>query len=403
MSEWVYEARTRAGDLQTGIMEADTKEAVQSRLRARQLNPVKVRKKGRDLKLSIGVGVSSKELVVFVRQFATMIDAGLPLVQCLDILSSKGENKNLNRILKEVKEYVEQGGTFSEGLSKHPKLFDELFVNLVRAGEMGGILDMILNRLAVYIEKRVKLQRQVRGAMVYPTAILLVAIIVIVVMLTWVIPSFKGMFAEFGGEEGLPALTQLVIAASEGFISNIVWIALGGALVVGGFAYSYRTPVGKFFYHRLLLVLPILGPVMRKISVARFTRTLGTLLAAGVPILDALDVVRKSAGNVVIEKAIAETADRIREGRTMAEPLMETKVFPPMVVQMIGVGEQTGALDTMLNKIADFYEEEVDIAVAALTSLLEPLMMVFIGGIVGVILIAMYLPIFSIAGKVSAE
>ena len=403
MSEWVYEARTRAGDLQTGTMEADTKEAVQSRLRARQLNPVKIRKKGRDLKLSIGVGVSSKELVVFVRQFATMIDAGLPLVQCLDILSSKGENQNLNRILKEVKEYVEQGGTFSEGLSKHPKLFDELFVNLVRAGEMGGILDMILNRLAVYIEKRVKLQRQVRGAMVYPTAILLVAIIVIVVMLTWVIPSFKGMFAEFGGEEGLPALTQLVIAASEGFISNIVWIALGGALVVGGFAYSYRTPVGKFFYHRLLLVLPILGPVMRKISVARFTRTLGTLLAAGVPILDALDVVRKSAGNVVIEKAIAETADRIREGRTMAEPLMETKVFPPMVVQMIGVGEQTGALDTMLNKIADFYEEEVDIAVAALTSLLEPLMMVFIGGIVGVILIAMYLPIFSIAGKVSAE
>ena len=403
MSEWVYEARTRAGDLQTGIMEADTKEAVQSRLRARQLNPVKIKKKGRDLKLSIGVGVSSKELVVFVRQFATMIDAGLPLVQCLDILSSKGENKNLNRILKDVKEYVEQGGTFSEGLSKHPKLFDELFVNLVRAGEMGGILDMILNRLAVYIEKRVKLQRQVRGAMVYPIAILLVAIIVIVVMLTWVIPSFRGMFAEFGGEEGLPALTQLVIAASEGFVSNIVWIVLGAGLVAGAFVYSYRTPVGKFFYHRLLLLLPVLGPVMRKISVARFTRTLGTLLAAGVPILDALDVVRKSAGNVVIEKAIAETTDRIREGRTMAEPLMETNVFPPMVVQMIGVGEQTGALDTMLNKIADFYEEEVDIAVAALTSLLEPLMMVFIGGIVGVILIAMYLPIFSIAGKVSAE
>ncbi|MEM7139322.1 MAG: type II secretion system F family protein [Myxococcota bacterium] len=403
MAEWVYEARTRAGEVQTGIIEADTKEAVQSRLRARQLNPVKIKKKGRELKLALGTGVTSKELVVFTRQFATMIDAGLPLVQCLDILSSRGENKNLNTILKDVKDYVEQGGTFSEGLARHPKLFDELFVNLIRAGEMGGILDTILNRLAVYIEKRVKLARQVRGAMVYPIAIFFVAVIVVVVMLAWVIPSFKGMFSEFGGEDSLPALTQLVISASEGFLSNIVWIVLGAAGLVFGILWIYRQPAGKHFFHRTLLVLPVLGPVMRKISVARFTRTLGTLLAAGVPILDALDVVKKSAGNVVVEGAIQETSDKIREGRTMAEPLMETNVFPPMVVQMIGVGEQTGALDTMLNKIADFYEEEVDVAVAALTSLLEPLMMVFIGGIVGTILIAMYLPIFSIAGKVNAE
>ena len=401
MAEWVYEARTRAGEVQTGIIEADSKEAVQSRLRARQLNPVKIKKKGRELKLSLGTGVTSKELVIFTRQFATMIDAGLPLVQCLDILSTRGENKALNAILKDVKDYVEQGGTFSDGLARHPKLFDELFVNLVRAGEMGGILDTILNRLAGYIEKRVKLARQVRGAMVYPTAIFFVAVIVVVVMLAWVIPSFKGMFAEFGGEDSLPTLTKIVIAASEGFLSNLHWILLVTGSVVFAVTWIYRQPAGKHFFHRSLLVLPILGPVMRKISVARFTRTLGTLLSAGVPILDALDVVKKSAGNVVVEGAIQETSNKIREGRTMAEPLMETNVFPPMVVQMIGVGEQTGALDTMLNKIADFYEDEVDVAVAALTSLLEPLMMVFIGGIVGVILISMYLPIFSIAGQVS--
>jgi type IV pilus assembly protein PilC len=401
MAEWVYEARTRAGEVQTGIIEADSKEAVQSRLRARQLNPVKIKKKGRELNLSLGTGVTSKELVIFTRQFATMIDAGLPLVQCLDILSTRGENKALNAILKDVKDYVEQGGTFSDGLARHPKLFDELFVNLVRAGEMGGILDTILNRLAGYIEKRVKLARQVRGAMVYPTAIFFVAVIVVVIMLAWVIPSFKGMFAEFGGEDSLPTLTKIVIAASEGFLSNLHWILLVTGSVVFAVTWIYRQPAGKHFFHRSLLVLPILGPVMRKIAVARFTRTLGTLLSAGVPILDSLDVVKKSAGNVVIEGAIQETSNKIREGRTMAEPLMETNVFPPMVVQMIGVGEQTGALDTMLNKIADFYEDEVDVAVAALTSLLEPLMMVFIGGIVGVILISMYLPIFSIAGQVS--
>ncbi|MBX3247434.1 MAG: type II secretion system F family protein [Myxococcales bacterium] len=402
MAEWVWEAKARNGETRKGIMEAETMDLVQSRLRAQQLNPVKVKKKPKEINIVIGSPVSEKELVIFTRQFATMIDAGLPLVQCLDILAAQGDNKIFNKILKDVKGYVEQGGTFSEALRKHPKVFDDLYVNLVAAGELGGILDTILQRLAVYIEKRVKLKRQVKSALVYPSAIFVVAIAVIVVMLTWVIPAFQGMFAEFGGEDQLPGITKFVISISEGFLDNALWIILAIGSVVTGIGYSYRTPKGKRFWHKLLLTAPILGPVMRKIAVARFTRTLGTLLSSGVPILDAMNIVGRAAGNVIVEQAIKDTADRIREGRTMAEPLMETKVFPPMVVQMIGVGEQTGALDTMLNKIADFYEDEVDVAVAALTSLLEPLMMVFIGGIVGVILIAMYMPIFEIAGKVQA-
>ena len=403
MAEWIWEARSRTGETRKGTMEADSAELVQTRLRAQQLNPVKVRKKPKEINITFGSPVKPAELVIFVRQFATMIDAGLPLVQCLDILSTQGENKQFNKILKDIKTYVEQGGTFSEALRKHPKVFDDLFVNLVAAGEMGGILDTILHRLAVYIEKRVKLARQVRGALVYPVAILLVAVLVIIVMLTWVIPAFREMFAEFGGEDQLPGLTKFVINISEGFISNIGVIITLVIGLVAGVTYSYRNPKGKRFWHKLLLTLPVIGPVIRKIAVARFTRTLGTLLGSGVPILDAMDIVSKASGNVIVEEAISNTADRVREGRTMAEPLMATGVFPPMVVQMIGVGEQTGALDNMLNKIADFYEEEVDVAVAALTSLLEPMMMVFIGGIVGVILIAMYMPIFEIAGKVQAE
>ncbi len=403
MAEFVYEARARTGETRKGIMEAESVEAVQNRLKAQNLAPVKVKKKPTEIHISIGSPVSDKELVVFTRQFATMIDAGLPLVQCLDILSGQGDNKQFNKILKEVKGYVEQGGTFSEALRKHPKVFDELYVNLVAAGEMGGILDTILARLAVYIEKRVKLKRQVRGAMIYPSIILVVAIGVLFVLLTWVIPSFQAMFSDFGGEDALPGVTKLVIGMSEAFVGNIVWIILVIVGSVVGVISSYRTKGGKEFWHRFLLTVPVLGPVMRKIAVARFTRTLGTLLASGVPILDAMAIVAKSAGNVVVEKAVTATADRIREGRTMAEPLMETKVFPSMVVQMIGVGEQTGALDQMLNKIADFYEEEVDVAVAALTAMLEPIMLVVVGGMVGFMLIAMYLPIFSIAGQVQQE
>jgi len=401
MAEFTWEARARTGEVRKGVMEAADAAMVENRLRAQQLHPVKVKKKPKEINITIGSPVSEKDLVVFTRQFATMIDAGLPLVQCLEILSAQGENKHFNKVLKDVKSSVEQGATFSDSLRRHPKVFDELFVNLVHAGEMGGILDTILNRLAVYIEKRVKLKRQVRGAMVYPTAVLLVAIAVLFVLLTWVIPAFQDMFQDFGGEDALPGLTQLVISISEGFVGNLLWIFLVTFALVGGVVYSYRTKGGKQFWHRLFLTAPIIGPVMRKIAVARFTRTLGTLLSSGVPILDSMNIVSKASGNVIVEAAIRQTAERIREGRTMAEPLMETKVFPSMVVQMIAVGEQTGALDQMLNKIADFYEDEVDVAVAALTSLMEPLMMVFIGGIVGFILIAMYLPIFSLAGQVS--
>lgn len=403
MAEWVWEAKGRNGETRKGTMEAETAELVQSRLRAQQLNPVKVKKKPKEIHISFGAPVSEKELVVFTRQFATMIDAGLPLVQCLEILSSQGDNKQFSQIQKDIKAYVEGGGTFSDALKRHPKVFDNLYVSLVAAGEMGGILDTILQRLSVYIEKRVKLKRQVKGAMVYPIGVLCVAIVVIIVMLTWVIPAFQNMFAEFGGEDSLPGLTKMVINMSEWFLGNALWIFLAVAGLVTGVTYHYRTKSGRRFWHKLFLKMPVIGPVIRKIAVARFTRTLGTLLGSGVPILDAMNIVGQASGNVIIEEAIQKTADRIREGRTMAEPLMETNVFPSMVVQMIGVGEQTGAMDTMLNKIADFYEDEVDVAVAALTSLLEPMMMVFIGGIVGVILIAMYMPIFEIAGKVQAN
>ncbi|MFW6086518.1 MAG: type II secretion system F family protein [Myxococcota bacterium] len=403
MSEWVWEARSAAGELRKGTMEAENADLVQSRLRSQKLNPVKVKKKPREINIQFGSPVSERDLVVFTRQFATMIDAGLPLVQCLEILSSQGENKAFRDILRDVKGHVEQGATFSDSLARHPKVFDSLFVNLVAAGEMGGILDTILQRLATYIEKRSKLKRQVRSAMVYPTGVLVVAIGVVTLMMAWVIPSFQEMFKDFGGEDQLPGLTKLVISISEGFLTMGPYLFLGAIVAGAGLTYSYRTKGGKRFWHRLMLTTPIMGPVMRKIAVARFTRTLGTLLSSGVPILDAMSIVGRSAGNVVVEQAITDTSDKVREGRTMAEPLMETGVFPPMVVQMIGVGEQTGALDTMLNKIADFYEDEVDAAVAGLTSLLEPLMMVVIGGIVGFILIAMYMPIFEIAGKVKVE
>jgi type IV pilus assembly protein PilC len=403
MQEWVWEARARSGETKKGVMEAENEAAVQKRLNAQNLTPVKVKKKPREIEIYLGAPVSQQELVVFTRQFATMIDAGLPLVQCLDILANTGENKFMQRTLRDVKGNVEQGATFSESLKRHPRVFDALYVNLVAAGETGGILDTILTRLAVYIEKRVKLVAQVRKALVYPTAVIIIAIVVLGVLLGFVIPSFQNMFREFGSDGELPGLTQLVISLSDGFLAN--WYIFA-AILIGSFfgiTYSYRTKGGREFWDRLMLNVPIIGPVLRKIAVARFTRTLGTLLSSGVPILDALEIVGKASGNVVIEAAIKRTSDRIREGRTMAEPLAETNVFPAMVVQMIGVGEQTGALDQMLNKIADFYDEEVDLAVAAMTSLIEPILMVVVGGMVGTMLIAMYLPIFDIAGKIQAE
>jgi type IV pilus assembly protein PilC len=405
MAEFVWEARGRTGEVRKGTMEAESEGAVQNRLRAQQLSPTKVKKKGFEFKLDmqIGGGVEPKDLVKFIRQFATMIDAGLPLVQCLDILANQEPNKFFQTTLRDIKSTVEQGATFSDALRRHPKVFDDLFVNLVQAGEVGGILDTILNRLAVYIEKRVKLARQVRGALAYPIAVILIMIVVMTVLMTFVIPAFEGMFAEFGAKDALPTLTKMVIAASKTFVSYLpLTIIVGVGLVVLG-TYTYRTPRGKRFVHRLILKLPILGPVLQKIAVARFTRTLGTLLGSGVPILDALEIVAKTAGNVIVEEGLLFTRARISEGKNMAEPLGEIKVFPGMVVQMVAVGEQTGALDTMLNKIADFYEEEVDVAVAALTALLEPALMVMVGAMVGVVLVSMYLPIFDLAGKIKAE
>jgi type IV pilus assembly protein PilC len=401
MAEWVWEARARTGEMRKGAMEADNEEAVEVRLRQQQLTPTKVKKKPREFKLpQFGSGVDTKDLVTFTRLFATMIDAGLPIVQCIDILQGQTENKVFADVLKDVKSSVEQGSTFSDSLRRHPKVFDPLYTNLVQAGEVGGILDTILNRLAVYNEKNMKLKRQVRGAMVYPSVVLFVFMAVMVILLGFVIPSFKNVFKDLGSSDELPALTQGVISLSEFFVHNVIFFILGLiAAIVAGVQF-YKNPRGKKMVHATMLRLPIIGNVLRKIAVARFTRTLGTLLSSGVPILDALEIVAKTAGNVIVEEGILYTRLRISEGKNMAGPLTETNIFPPMVVQMVGVGEQTGALDAMLSKIADFYEEEVDVAVGALTSLIEPAMMVGIGGTVGVVLIAMYLPIFSIAGKI---
>lgn len=403
MAEYAWEARARSGELRKGIMEADDEGAVNARLRQQQLNPVKVKRR-LAFRFNFGSGVATKDLVTFTRLFATMIDAGLPLVQCLDILASQQTNKNFGAVLKDVKDAVEQGSTFSDALARHPKVFDHLFVNLVHAGEVGGILDTIMNRLSVYLEKRQKLVRQVRGALVYPSIVIVIAAGVMTVLLTFVIPAFENMFKDFGGgKENLPKLTQVVVAISHGFVTFLPVIVLGAVGLAAAVVYTYRNPAGKRMFHRAMLTAPVIGNVMRKIAVARFTRTLGTLLQSGVPILDALEICAKTSGNVIIESAIMYVRQRISEGKNMAEPLIETKVFPDMVVQMIGVGEQTGALDQMLNKVADFYEEETDIAVAAMTSALEPIMMVGVGGMVGVVLIAMYLPIFSLAGNIKAD
>jgi type IV pilus assembly protein PilC len=404
MAEFTWEARGRTGELRAGTMVAENAEAVNTRLRKQNLNPVKVKKKPISLSIQFGTGVDTKDLVTFTRLFATMIDAGLPLVQCLDILASQQPKPAFANVLKDIKSSVEGGSTFSDALRKHPKIFDALFVNLIQAGETGGILDNILGRLSIYLEKRQKLVRQVKGALSYPTIVFFIAMGVMAVMLTFVIPAFEGMFAEFGGgKDNLPALTRFMVALSHGFIT---YLPLTVLLVIGmatGFTYMLKTPQGRKGFDTVLLKLPVLGNVLQKISVARFTRTLGTLLQSGVPILDALEICAKTAGNVRIEQGIMHVRQCISEGQSMAEPLTEAKVFPEMVVQMIGVGEQTGALDQMLNKIADFYEEETDIAVASMTSMLEPIMMVGIGGMVGVVLVSMYLPIFELAGNIKGD
>jgi type IV pilus assembly protein PilC len=400
MTEWVWEGRTRTGETRKGVMQADQERDVLLKLRQQNIQPSRVRKKGKALSLpTFGGGVSAAELVVFVRQFATMIDAGLPLVQCLEILGTQEPNKTFKRVILDVKGSVEGGATFADSLKRHPTVFDSLFVNLIAAGEIGGILDTILNRLATYIEKNVKLIRQVKGAMVYPVAIMVIAIGVVAALLKWVIPTFEKMFADFNNAQ-LPLLTQIVIKASHWFQANFIFVVIGTGLFIWGARKFYASERGRDIFDTVMLRAPIFGPLLRKVAVAKFTRTLGTMIASGVPILDGLDIVAKSAGNKVVERAIYFVRDKIAEGSNMADPLAKTKVFPSMVVQMISVGESTGAMDVMLQKIADFYEEEVEVAVGSLTKLLEPLMMVFIGGIVGTVLIAMYMPIFEIAGSV---
>ena len=397
---WVWEGKTKTGEVKRGEVEAPDEASVQQRLRAMALMNVKIKKKPIQISLKLpGLGgISQKDLVIFTRQFATMIDAGLPLVQCLDILSGQLDNMAFREVLVKVKTRVESGSTLADALGDHPKVFDTLYVQLVAAGEIGGILDTILNRLAQYIEKNEKLKSKVKSAMVYPSVVLIVAVGVTVVLLLFVTPTFEKMFKDFGG--AMPTPTQIVIDLSKWLQHYIGYLVAFVIALVIAFRAWITWPRGREQWDAFVIRTPIFGPLVRKVAVARFTRTLGTMISSGVPILDALEVVAKTAGNSVVEKAIRYTRLKIAEGKTIVQPLSETKVFPPMVVQMIGVGEATGAMDQMLSKIADFYDDEVDAAVSALTTLIEPVMMVFLGGVVGGFLVAMYLPIFSIAGAV---
>lgn len=402
MPVYVWKGVDRRGKRQDGEIEADNPTVARQLLIRKGLNITTFKPKPKSLSEYIPFlenRVTERELVVLVRQLSTMIDAGLPLVQCLDILQQQQEGTALKRVLKQVKKDVEEGATFSDAIKKHPRVFDGLFVNLVAAGEAGGILDVILARLAEYIEKLAKLKKKVRGALTYPAIVVTIAVVVMAVILIYVIPVFARLFTDAGVQ--LPPLTLFVMALSNFAIRFFYWIIIGIVLLIVLVHRIRKTTQGKMLTDRFLLRLPVFGMLLRKVAVARFSRTLGTMLASGVPILDALDIVAGSAGNAVIEQAIRESRAAIAEGRSVAEPLQETKVFPGMVTQMISVGEATGALDTMLGKIADFYDEEVDITVEALTSLLEPLLLVFLGVTIGGLLIAMYLPIFQIADVVS--
>jgi type IV pilus assembly protein PilC len=405
MATFAYVGRTRSGAVKKGELSAKTRDEAVDQLRKQSVVVTSLEEKkggGFDLsKISLGSGLTDKDLVVFTRQFGTMINAGLPLVQCLEILSTQSENKVLRETIGEVKTQVEAGSTFSDALRRHPKVFDDLYVNLVHAGEVGGLLDTILTRLAKYIEKAMKLKGQVKSAMIYPAAIMGVAVVVISVLMIWVIPIFAKMFVELsGGKVALPGPTQLVIDISNAFTSY--WYVIFGSLVaiIFGIKKYYATVQGRKAIDKFLLKTPVFGDLIRKASVAKFTRTLGTLLASGVPLLDGMTICAKTAGNKVIEETLINARASISGGKTIADPLAASGVFPKMVTHMIAVGESTGALDAMLGKIADFYEDEVDQAVASLTSLLEPIMMVFLGVVIGFIVIAMYLPIFKMSDAI---
>ncbi len=400
MAVYVWVAQGRAGEMKKGETEAINEAAVRTQLRRQGLKPTRVKEKPKDLLEMIPLKgrVKQKEVVIFSRQFSTMISAGLPLIQCLDILAAQEQNKAFSRVIRTIKEDIEGGSTLSDALRKHPRVFDDLFINMIAAGEAGGILDTILNHLATYLEKAMKLKRKVRGAMTYPAVVLGMSIIIVTLLLVKVVPVFQNIFAGMGRE--LPFVTQALITISSFMTDNSLYLVGAIIVIVVLLARFYRTDKGRYLFDRFILKPPVIGPLMRKVAIAKFTRTLSTLISSGVPILDGLEIVSRTAGNKIVEKALMETRKNISEGKTIAEPLAATTVFPPMVVQMIAVGEATGSLDSMLSKIADFYDDEVEVAVAAMTSLLEPMLMVFLGGVVGGIIVAMYLPIFQLGNIV---
>jgi len=401
MPVFTYKGTNRSGASVSGELNANNKAELQQLLRRQQITPTRMSEKGKEFNLpTFGGGVNAKELAIFTRQFSVMIDAGLPLVQCLEILATQQENKTFQKVLTGTRTAVEGGSTLSAAMKQYPKVFDPLYTNMVEAGETGGILDTILQRLSSYIEKNVKLQRAVKSAMVYPVGVMSIAVAVIVLLLWKVVPIFATLFAGLGVD--LPLPTKIVIALSH-FVGSIfgLLIFVGVGAGIFGIKVWYGTPAGRMAIDTIILKLPVLGILMRKIAVARFTRTLGTLISSGVPILEGLDITARTSGNAVIEKALTQVRRSLEEGKSLTEPLRESEVFPGMVTQMIAVGEQTGAMDAMLQKIADFYEEEVDAAVKDLLTALEPIMIVFLGLVVGGVVISMYLPLFSLIGKLS--
>jgi type IV pilus assembly protein PilC len=401
MPDFKYQGTNRSGSSVSGVMTANSKADLQNLLRRQQITPTKMSEKGKEFNMpTFGGGVNAKELAIFTRQFSVMIDAGLPLVQCLEILGNQQENKFFQKVLINTRSMVESGSTLSTAMRSSPKVFDGLYVNMVEAGETGGILDIILQRLSTYIEKNVKLQRAVKSALVYPVGVLTIAGLVIFLLLWKVVPIFATLFAGLGVT--LPLPTKIVIAMSN-FVGSYFGLLIVAGIIGGIFGLKvwYGTPGGKFVLDTIILKLPVLGLLMRKIAVARFTRTLGTLISSGVPILEGLDITAKTSGNAVVERALQKVRKALEEGKSLTEPLKDSNVFPGMVTQMIAVGEQTGAMDAMLQKIADFYEEEVDAAVKDLLTAMEPVMIVFLGVVVGGVVISMYLPLFTLIGKLS--
>ena len=401
MPDFKYQGTNRSGSSVSGVMTANSKADLQNLLRRQQITPTKMSEKGKEFNMpTFGGGVNAKELAIFTRQFSVMIDAGLPLVQCLEILGSQQENKFFQKVLINTRSMVEGGSTLSTAMRSSPKVYDALYVNMVEAGETGGILDIILQRLSTYIEKNVKLQRAVKSALIYPVGVLVIAGLVIFLLLWKVVPIFATLFAGLGVT--LPLPTKIVIGMSN-FVGSYFGLLIVAGIIGGIFAIKawYGTPTGKYVLDSIILKLPVLGILMRKIAVARFTRTLGTLISSGVPILEGLDITAKTSGNAVVERALQKVRKALEEGKSLTEPLKDSNVFPGMVTQMIAVGEQTGAMDAMLQKIADFYEEEVDAAVKDLLTALEPVMIVFLGLVVGGVVISMYLPLFSLIGKLA--